>query len=176
MTITGGGQPSDHGTLLPLTNESTKPIAINHVQRDGLRCVQFSSEPLSPGTKVLQQVDFKRRWDHMQQHTGQHLLSAVMNTYDNLKTLSWGMGAAGEMNYVELPRKPSADEIRSIQDECNKIIGESLSISVEVANDSDLSKLPGDYDQDKGVVRVVKIGDLDNNTYAPISFTFNSFF
>ena len=63
---------------------------------------------------VRQEVDFHRRWDHMQQHTGQQLLSAIMNTYNNLETLSWGMGAEGEMNYVELPRKPTPEEIQEI--------------------------------------------------------------
>lgn len=46
-----------------------------------------SPQPLPPGTLVRQEIDFERRWDHMQQHTGQHLLSAIMDTYDNLPTL-----------------------------------------------------------------------------------------
>jgi misacylated tRNA(Ala) deacylase len=102
----GGGQPTDHGSLTPLTNDTAAPIPITSIQRHGLQCIHFSPAPLDPGTKVRQTVDFPRRWDHMQQHTGQHLLSAIMDGMD-LPTLGWNMGAAGEMNYVEIPRKPT---------------------------------------------------------------------
>jgi misacylated tRNA(Ala) deacylase len=112
---------------------------------------------------VRQDVKFDRRWDHMQQHTGQHLLSAVMDKHENLETLSWGMGAAGEMNYVELPRKPSPEEIDSIQRECEEHIRANLPISVEVLDGTDAPSLPGDYDRDNGVIRIVKIGNIDSN-------------
>jgi misacylated tRNA(Ala) deacylase len=116
---------------------------------------------------VRQDVDFHRRWDHMQQHTGQHLLSAIMDTYDNLETLGWGMGAEGEMSYVEVPRKPTQEEIQEIQNKCNEAIRNNLKIRVETPDNAKIDRLPDDYDKEKGVVRVVKIGDLDNNPYFP---------
>lgn len=159
----GGGQPTDHGSITPLSSAPGEVIPITNIQRHGLRCIHFSSQPLEPGTKVRQDVDFGRRWDHMQQHTGQHLLSAVLDSLD-LPTLSWNMGAAGEMNYLEIPRKPSDEEIRSIQERCNRIIRENVQITVEIPEETDeAKKLPGDYDKDKGVVRFIKIGDLDYN-------------
>ena len=135
------------------------------MQRHGLRCIHFSSRPLQPGTKVRQDVNFERRWDHMQQHTGQHLLSAVMDTLE-LPTLSWNMGAVGEMNYIEIPRKPSDEEVRSIQERCNEIIRQNVAITVETPAESggNAKKVPGDYDKEKGVVRFIKIGEgLDYN-------------
>lgn len=158
----GGGQPTDHGSLTPLTNETVDPIPITSIQRHGLHCLHFSPSPIPPGTKVLQMVDFIRRRDHMQQHTGQHLLSAVMDGMD-LPTVGWSMGAAGEMNYVELPRKPSDEEIRSIQNKCNKLIEENMAITVETPEGKGSDSLPDDYDREKGVVRFIKIGDLDYN-------------
>jgi misacylated tRNA(Ala) deacylase len=156
----GGGQPTDHGTITP--SDSTETIPIRNLQRHGLRCVAFSPKPLELGSFVTQQVDFKRRWDHMQQHTGQHLLSAIMDTMD-LETLGWGMGAEGEMNYVELPRKPTDDEIRSIQERCNEVIRNAVPVTVETPEDAKADSLPGDYDKEKGVVRFIRIGDLDFN-------------
>jgi len=74
------------------------------------------------------------------------------------------MGAAGEMNYVEIPRKPSDEEMKSIQDRCNKAIRDNVAITVETPEEVDgAKKLPGDYDKEKGVVRFIKIGDLDYN-------------
>jgi len=88
-----------------------------------------------------------------------------MDTYDNLDTLSWGMGAEGEMNYVELPRKPSPEEMQEIQDKCNEIIRQNVEITLETPEDYKPHKLPENYDKEKGVIRVIKIGDLDKNTY-----------
>ncbi|KAF2254884.1 ThrRS/AlaRS common domain-containing protein [Trematosphaeria pertusa] len=158
----GGGQPTDHGSITPLTSDPSGAIPITSIQRHGLRCVHLSSQPLEPGTRVQQDVDFNRRWDHMQQHTGQHLLSAIMDTM-SLPTLSWSMGAAGEMNYIELLRKPSDEELRSIQQRCNEAIRTNMPITVETPGDAAAHKLPGDYDKEKGVVRFIKIGDLDYN-------------
>lgn len=100
--LLGGGQPSDYGTIIPLTNSCLDPIPITFVTRQGLHCVCQSPKPLSPGTPVRQDVDFRRRWDHMQQHTGQHLLSAVMDKFDNVETLGWGMRAGNDMSYVNV--------------------------------------------------------------------------
>ena len=166
--ITGGGQPTDHGTIITTSSDSSpQTIPITSIQRHGLRCVHLSPVPIPTGTHVRQEVNFTRRWDHMRQHTGQHLLSAIMDTYDNLETLGWGMGTEGEMNYVELPRKPSQDEIQEIQDKCNEIIRENVKIIVETPIDAKAHTLPEDYDKEKGVVRVIKIGDIDCNPYVP---------
>ena len=171
--LSGGGQPSDHGTITPLTNPSLDPIPITFVQRQGLHCVYYSPEPLPPGTPVRQDVEFRRRWDHMQQHTGQHLLSAIMNKYNDLETLGWGMGAENDMSYVDVPRKPSEDEMQSIQEKCNAAIGQNIGITVENPDNVKLDKLPDDYDKERGIIRVVKIGNLDANTYVrPLSNIF----
>ncbi|KAJ4374045.1 hypothetical protein N0V83_002784 [Neocucurbitaria cava] len=158
----GGGQPTDHGSLTPLSGENNGSIPITSIQRHGLRCIHFSSTPLEPGTPVRQTVEFSRRWDHMQQHTGQHLLSAIMDGM-SLETLGWSMGAAGEMNYVELPRRPSDEEIRVIQGKCNEAIRENAAITVETPEGQSSKSLPEDYDREKGVVRFIRIGSLDYN-------------
>jgi misacylated tRNA(Ala) deacylase len=127
--------------------------------------VIYSPKPLSPGDKIRQEIDWKRRWDHMQQHTGQHLLSAVMMKSHGIKTVGWGMGTDGCFNYVDLERKPSEDEMQAITMECAEKIRDNLSIKVQTPNDAKHDKLPGDYDKSDGVVRVISIGDLDDNTY-----------
>jgi misacylated tRNA(Ala) deacylase len=158
----GGGQHTDYGVLTTLKDEKKEEVPIRSIQRHGLRCIHFSPTPLAPGTPVRQTVDFARRWDLMQQHTGQHLLSAVMDSMD-LPTLGWSMGQPGEMNYVELPRKPSEEELESIQKNCNTKIRESMPITVETPEGKGSDSLPEDYDKEKGVVRFIKIGDMDYN-------------
>lgn len=162
--LTGGGQPSDHGSVQVLSEPPGESIPIQFVQRLGLRCVYHSPRALSVGDRVRQSIDVKRRRDHMQQHTGQHLLSAVMNTYDNLHTLGWGMGSNGDMNYVDLPRKPTDPELEEIQSRCNELISQNLTISVDTPSDAKQDKLPGDYDKGNGIIRVISISGLDQNT------------
>lgn len=159
----GGGQPSDQGTI-SLSESESDSFPINFVERQGLQCIYHCPKPLSPGTHVRQTVDFGRRWDHMQQHTGQHLLSAVMDKCDNLETLGWGMGSEGGMNYVDLPRTPTQEEIQSIQERCNQLIRQTIPITVEIV-DSNVStdNLPSDYDREKGIIRAIRIGDVDVN-------------
>ncbi|KAI1123415.1 threonyl and alanyl tRNA synthetase second additional domain-containing protein [Nemania abortiva] len=159
----GGGQPSDYGTILPLSPPSSESIPIRYVQRQGLRCVCHSPTPLVLGTKVRQEVDYDRRWHHMQQHTGQHLLSAIMDRYDGLTTIGWGMGQGDSVNYVDLPQKPSAEEMQDIQRKCNEAIRENIVITVTTPANAKSNKLPEDYDKEKGLVRVISIGDLDQN-------------
>lgn len=158
----GGGQHTDHGFITPIGVKGMSAIPIENIQRHGLRCVHFSPTPLEVGMKVRQTVYYARRWDLMQQHTGQHLLSAIMDGMD-LPTLGWSMGQSGEMNYVELPRKPTDAEIVRIQQECNAVIRENLPVTVETPEGKGSSSLPADYDGEKGVVRFIKIGDLDYN-------------
>src|SRR5690349_261839 len=69
---TSGGQPFDTGTL--------GGIAVNDVVDDGEMIGHVLESPLtiSAGEEVEGTIDWARRWDHMQQHTGQHLLSAVL--------------------------------------------------------------------------------------------------
>lgn len=91
-----------------------------------------------------------------------------MDTYDNLPTLGWGLGAKNDVSYVDVPKKLSQEEMQGIQDKCNEVIRNNLKIIVETPDNVNVAKLPGDYDKEKGIVRVVKIGDIDANTYAPL--------
>src|SRR5918994_2545690 len=67
---TSGGQPFDTGTL--------GGIAVVDVMDEGERVAHVLADPLA-GIRVSGIVDWDRRFDHMQQHTGQHLLSAVLH-------------------------------------------------------------------------------------------------
>ncbi|CAN6636442.1 putative alanyl-tRNA editing protein alaX [Trichomonascus vanleenenianus] len=151
----GGGQPHDTGSLAL----DGRKVPVSNVQRDGLTAVHFTEEPFTVGATVTVEVDWARRWDHMQQHTGQHLLSAVLDRR-NLDTLSWNLGA--KFNYIELPRKLTKEEVAEVQEEVNDKIREAIAIRVEKDNSIE-HKAPEDYDTDKGVIRVIHIGELDSN-------------
>lgn len=74
------------------------------------------------------------------------------------------MGSEDTMNYVDLPRKPTREELEKIQDLCTEAIRENHKIWLETPDDAKHSSLPEDYDKAGGVVRVIHIGELDANT------------
>lgn len=156
----GGGQPSDTGII----ENGQDKWTVDEVIRDKLTALHLTSAPITPGIQVDLQVDWARRFDHMQQHTGQHLLSAIFDQY-NLGTLSWSLGEM--INYIELPQKVDDSTIQQVSEKVNQAIIDCIDITVETpdikGDDVDISHLPEDYDLSKGILRIVKIGDLDRN-------------
>lgn len=163
----GGGQPSDKGEII---DENGQAIAVNYVKREGLIAKHLVDKPLSVGSKVEVRLDWSTRLDHMQQHTGQHLLSAALEKLYNLDTLSWKMASFSDLvNYLEISRKLTDQEIDAINDECVAKINENLPISVKLpdvfeneSKESDAvstKKIPKDYDLSKGILRVIHMGE-----------------
>ncbi|GAA6048506.1 hypothetical protein JCM3770_006527 [Rhodotorula araucariae] len=174
----GGGQPSDTGRLVPLVGGQTgeqAPVVVRQVVRRNLDAVHFVSAPLKVGTKVRAEVDMQRRMDHQDQHTGQHLLSAVFEHVYGLDTLSWSLQRFPELNYVELPRAPTIEELAAVQQHCNDLIGEARPVHVRfelATKESGVQlgdKVPENYKADKSgeerppVQRTVTIQGIDEN-------------
>ncbi|MFN3414507.1 MAG: alanyl-tRNA editing protein, partial [Thermoanaerobaculum sp.] len=82
----GGGQPADRGTVagVPVVDVQKGPQGIRHY---------LQGNP--PSGEVTLALDWQRRYDHMQQHTGQHLLSAVFVEHFGLPTVSLHLGRNG---------------------------------------------------------------------------------
>lgn len=155
----GGGQPCDFGTF----TAKEKTINVENVIRDKLTALHITKEPLEVGSEVVVDVNWPRRLDIMQQHTGQHLLSAVLDSY-NLPTLSWSMGDM--INYVELEKSIDEQLVAEVNDKVNQAIFDAIPIQVvtpDSLGDVDTSKMPEDYSKSEGIIRVVQIGDLDAN-------------
>ena len=58
--------------------------------REGMRCVHVTKSPFQIGQNVTVKVDWDRRFDHMQQHSGQHLLSAIADKSEfGWETVGW---------------------------------------------------------------------------------------
>ncbi len=82
---TSGGQPHDTGTLAG--------VPVLDVVDEGERIAHVLAEPAAAaGEEVEGRIDWPRRFDHMQQHTGQHLLSAIFSDAFGLETVSVHFG------------------------------------------------------------------------------------
>src|SRR3954469_3077009 len=82
---TSGGQPFDTGTL--------GGARVLDVEDDNGTIRHVVDAPLPAGQSVHGRVDWARRLDHMQQHTGQHVLSAAFDRLIGVRTVSFHMGA-----------------------------------------------------------------------------------
>lgn len=71
-----------------------------NVKRIADKALHFVTEPLNVGETVHQTIDWDRRFDHMQQHSGQHLITAVIDKEFKYTTVSWWLGE--EVSYIEL--------------------------------------------------------------------------
>ncbi len=156
---TSGGQVHDLGTLAA----DGKQIAITEVADEELgRILHFASESLAVGTLVHGSVDAVRRRDHVQQHSGQHVLSAAFIRLFNMPTVSFHMGE--ESCTIDLETAGlSAVQARKAELITNEVISEDRPVSIrfvplEEARQLGLRKLPP---KQTGDLRLIDITDFD---------------
>ncbi len=148
----GGGQPADTGTIngLPLLALENDGDEIVHV---------LDRDPGVGEARLL--LDFTRRYDHMQQHTAQHLLSQILVRDFNAATLSFAIGP--EHSSIEIGRATfSEEEVRALEAECARLAFAAL--PVRMFETSDLSSLRlRKPPKVQGRIRVVEIEGLDQS-------------
>jgi alanyl-tRNA synthetase len=166
---TSGGQPYDTGSLRATSkNGAVLEIPIESVEEDESGQVwHFTRKPLLAGTAVEAEIDWARRMDHIQQHTGQHLLSAVFARELNLPTVSFHLGAT--TSTIDLANGSLAHHtVQRIERIANEIIAENRPVSVRTIERVEaeallaagkLRKLP----ERAGSIRLIEIADLDLN-------------
>lgn len=166
---TSGGQPFDTGLLRTLSASGAHiEIAVEQVEEDDAGVVWHSlQKPLAAGTHIEGQVDWTRRFDHMQQHTGQHLLSAVFVRELHAPTVSFHLGE--KTSTIDLATPAVAHHsLERVERIANEIIGEDRPVTISYASraeaeamlaSGELRKLP----DREGTIRVVDIADLDRN-------------
>jgi alanyl-tRNA synthetase len=147
-----GGQPHDTGRL------GTQSVV--DVVDEGDRIAHLLAEPLTEDSTQAE-IDWHRRYDHMQQHTGQHLLSAVFMDLFAAQTLSFHMGP--EVSSIELSMRDLTDaQIDKVEHRANELIWQSRPVNIvfeEAESVKDLRKAVAR----SGTLRIVEISDLDRS-------------
>jgi alanyl-tRNA synthetase len=149
---TSGGQPFDSGTL-------GGAAVLDVVDEDG-RVAHVLDAPISLGD-VQGQVDWARRFDHMQQHTGQHLVSAVFEELFGISTVSFHMGAMVSTIDVSAAAL-DARQIERVEERCAEIVAEARPVAItfeDASGDLGLRKAS----ERTGTLRIVSIGGLDRS-------------
>ncbi|KAL7977035.1 hypothetical protein Chor_008984 [Crotalus horridus] len=158
----GGGQilnePDDRGFI--------NDIPVLRVTRQGPDALHFIQTPLEPGTKVQLVLDWDRRLDHMQQHSGQHLITALADLMFGYKTTSWELGR--QRSTIELDTSSmTVDQVTVLEQSVNEKIRARVPVMVRefAVGDPEVEMvrsrgLPDDH---TGPVRIISIEGIDAN-------------
>ena len=166
---TSGGQPHDTGMLTATSSGGAvleAPILAVEEDEQG-EVWHTTPKPLLAGTAVRGYVDWSRRRDHMQQHSGQHLLSALVHRQLGAATVSFHLG---EMtSTIDLVREAiSPEELERVEDAANEIIAEDRAVTMRTIPRAEaemllaagtLHKLP----EREGDIRLIEIDEVDLN-------------
>ncbi len=147
-----GGQPKDEGTV--------NGIEVLNVYEQDENIIHILPEAVYG--EVEQNINFEKRFDHMQQHSGQHILSCAFSNLYNAKTI--GFHLSGEYTTIDLDiAEFDNDKIKNIEEYCNKIIYDNIKIESRILSHDEalktgLRKQPVDDE----TIRIIRIGDKDN--------------
>jgi len=160
---TSGGQAFDRGTLQRLGAQEQAGARVVDVVDEGERVAHVlepgAAPSLSAGERVRGQIDWTRRFDHMQQHSGQHLLSAVFQRELGFSTLSVHFGA--EVSTLDLDTGAlSAEQLQRVEDTANAAVFENHEVSAQIEAAADGLRKPSAR---QGALRVVTIASLDRS-------------
>jgi len=170
----GGGQPSDIGVVKKADGDGDA-VNVEFVARtESGEVIHKVSKPIDEGTEVDVVVDWKKRIDHMQQHSAQHLISAVARERYNAKTVSWALRDYPDFCEIELDQpNVSQETIEDIERHSNDIISEGLPMNVHIFHDDkSVTEFASNEEmfkakklaEGKGALRVIEIQGVEFNT------------
>ncbi|WEG15355.1 DHHA1 domain-containing protein [Alkalihalophilus pseudofirmus] len=153
---TGGGQSCDKGLLDDVNVNQVEEIEeeIRHYIENSV----FKS-----GQKVHGQIDWNRRFDHMQQHAGQHILSAAFAELFGYQTVGFHLGSEEVTVDIEVSQL-TTDEAEKAVHYANEMIQENRAIEARWVSEEEANRYPLRKELSvKGDIRLVIIPDFDYN-------------
>lgn len=142
----GGGQPWDTGYL--------NQVRVNKVLEQEGDIWHFVEEALEPGTEVTGKIDWERRFDLMQQHSGEHIVSGLIHERYGYNNIGFHMGA--ETITIDFDGEIPEEELREIEYRANQYVWENHPIQITYPSKEELETL--EYRSKKeltGQVRIV---------------------
>jgi len=148
----GGGQPADQGSL--------NGLEVLAVRKEDNEILHFLPEKIE-GSEVQGKIDLAFRYDYMQQHTGQHLISAALYKKGNYKTVSSYLGQS--YTAVEIDSTDISDkQVIEVEELCNLVISRNLPVISHWVSSEQASRFPLRKPvPDKERIRLVEIKDFD---------------
>jgi alanyl-tRNA synthetase len=166
---TSGGQPFDIGRLgsAQVVNTVDDDERVLHVMAGPLTVGQvlpdaghvLSDVPVA-GQTIHGEINWTRRFDHMQQHTGQHVLSAAFDRVLDNRTMSFHMG--GESSTIDLAKDVASADVERCVDEANRVVWEDRPVTIRFVSPDEAARLPLRKEPVReGPLRLIEIADFD---------------
>ena len=150
---TSGGQPFDTGTL-----GTTRVIDV--IDRETDHAILHVVEADLPPGPARGMVDWGRRFDHMQQHTGQHVLSAAFDRLHNARTMSFHLGSVSST--IDIAREVSAKEIADAEAEASQVVWNDVPVSIRFADSAEVARMPLRKESVReGLLRLIDVEGVD---------------
>lgn len=156
----GGGQPADRGAL---TFAAGGEARVLDVQREGdvvWHTLDALPETAAVGAAVRCRIDWARRFDHMQQHTGEHILSGMLHRLYGAENVGFHIGTAQVRMDTSIPLTPA--QLRNAETAANRVVWADAPVEVLYPEPAALAAMA--YRSKKalaGQVRIVRIADAD---------------
>ncbi|HUI30899.1 MAG TPA: alanyl-tRNA editing protein [Candidatus Acidoferrales bacterium] len=148
---TSGGQEHDTGTI--------NGVDVVDVIEEKGKVFHLLSEEIKAG-KANSRINWQRRFENMQQHTGQHILSAAFENLFEIQTVSSRLGE--EIGTIDLSRQPSDNETTAAVAEANKIVRENREVIIHFADQSTINSFKlRKPPKVEGTIRIVEVKDFD---------------
>ncbi len=149
----GGGQPSDRGRL------GSREVL--ETLEDGETVWHRVDGPLEEGVRIEGAIDWPRRHDHMQQHTGQHVLSRAFVEMAGADTRSFHLGA--ELVTIDVDHaSPDEALLRRVEQRANEIVWEDRGVHAHLVSMEEALRFPlRKPPQVEGQVRVIEVDGYD---------------
>jgi len=149
----GGGQPCDTGWLddIPVQAVLEKDGSIMHVT---------ATRPV--GNTVVGRLNWRRRFDHMQQHSGEHILSAVFADLFGRENIGFHLGA--DAVYIDVTMDSlTGEQAAAAEAAANAVVFANLPVKCQMVSDHDLAKFPLRKQPAKGFakLRLVSVAGVD---------------
>ncbi len=152
---TSGGQPFDTGAIGGL-----RVIGVEEDGDDDVVHLVEGAAALVPGAAVTGVIDWQRRFDHMQQHTAQHALSAVVAQAFGARTVGFHLGA--DASTIDLDRELTPVQVAEAERQVNAVVWDDRPITIRYATDEEAKALPLRKESVRtGTLRLIEIASLD---------------
>ena len=149
-----GGQPADAGAFHDVR-------VLDVVDADDGRVLHIVDR--APSTTSLHgTIDWTRRFDHMQQHSGQHVLSAAFDRLFGVRTESFHLGV--EYSTIDLAREVTSAEMQRAEDEANRVVWEDRPVAIRFASADEARTLGLRKETARqGTIRLIEIAEFDRS-------------
>ena len=148
----GGGQPCDIGSL--------GEAEVKDVQEKDGELIHYVDKALKEGSQVHGQINWERRFDLMQQHSGEHMVSGLVHEKYGYNNVGFHMGS--DVITIDFSGVLNEEQLQEIEDRVNEKIWENTPVQITYPSESELENIP--YRSKKeltGQVRIVEFPETD---------------